>query len=195
MSSSYLVSLPNLGRAPDENHRQRRATRLARAVGVPVKVHWSRAEEFESGYVRPMAVIDIRAALGEDDSIDAWELVDINAGAAGIAFPYRYRNRRLAYQPADSPLAQGPYRALGATANHLARESHIDDLAHTAGIDPLDFRLRHLEDERLARVVSEAAGRFGWDGRTCRSIGLATGLEKGAGWPPAPRWRWALRGG
>jgi nicotinate dehydrogenase subunit B len=157
------------------------AARLARAVDAPVNVHWSRAEEFQWGYVRPMAVIDIRAALDADGDIVAWDLLDINAGTAGIGFPYETANRRLRYQAADSPMAQGSYRALAATANHFARESHIDELARAAGVDPLEFRLRHLDDERLITVVQAAAehcsrptrdhgGRYG--------IGIAAGLEK-----------------
>ncbi len=71
------------------------AARLARGTGHPVRVHWSRAEEFQCGFLRPMAVIDVRAGL------DA------------------------------------------------------------AGSDPLGFRLRHLNDERLAAVVQAAAERFG----------------------------------
>jgi len=169
------------------------AARLARDAGPPVMVHWSRAEEFQRGYLRPMAVIDVRAGLDASGSITAWDLLDINAGANGFAFPYAVPNRRLRYQPAASPHAQGPYRALSATANTFARESHIDALAYIAGADPLRFRLRHLDDERLAAVLEAASGRFGWRpgwqpaGRPAwrdsqwlwRGAGLAVGLEKG----------------
>jgi nicotinate dehydrogenase subunit B len=102
-------------------------------------------------------------------------------------------NRRLRYLPADSPRAQGPYRALSATANTFARESHLDELAYAARVDALGFRLRHLEDERLAAVARAAAERFGWSpgwqraGRPAWSdghwvwcgAGIAIGLEKG----------------
>ena len=169
------------------------AARLARGSGRPVMVHWSRAEEFQWGFLRPMAVIDVRAGLDAAGSITAWDFLDINAGANGFAFPYAVPNRRLRYSPAASPYAQGPYRALSATANTFARESHIDALAYAAGADPLRFRLRHLDDERLAAVLQAAAGRFGWrpgwqpagrpawrDGRwVWRGAGLAVGLEKG----------------
>src|SRR5262249_48092137 len=84
------------------------AARLARAVGCPGRVHWSRAEEFRWGYLRPMAVIDIRAGLDTDGSITAWDFLDINAGAPGMVFPYTTASRRLRYQPSASPLAQGP---------------------------------------------------------------------------------------
>ena len=162
------------------------AARLARASGRPVKVHWSRAEEFQWGYLRPMAVIDIRAGLDAGGSITAWDFLDINAGAQGISFPYAAAAHRLRYQPAASLLPQGPYRGLAATANTFARESAIDELASAAGADPLQFRLDRLADERLAAVVRAAATRFGWGtgagsgmaGRH-RGRGIAAGLEKG----------------
>jgi len=169
------------------------AARLARGTGRPVMVHWSRAEEFQRGFLRPMAVIDVRAGMDAAGSITAWDFLDINAGAEGFAFPYAVPNRRLRYRPANSPHAQGPYRALSATANTFARESHIDELAYVSGEDPLRFRLRHLDDDRLAAVLQAAAERFGWrpgwrsagrpawrDGHwVWRGTGLAAGLEKG----------------
>jgi CO/xanthine dehydrogenase Mo-binding subunit/aerobic-type carbon monoxide dehydrogenase small subunit (CoxS/CutS family) len=157
------------------------AARLARAVGRPVKVHWSRAEEFQFGFVRPMAVIDIRAGVDADGGIAAWDLLNINAGLQGTALPYQAASWRLRYQPAESPLAQGPYRALAATANTFARESCLDELAHASGRDPLRFRLEHLTDQRLAAVLRAAAGRFGWQpgaGGPRRGQGVAVGMEK-----------------
>ena len=71
-------------------------------------VHWSRAEEFRQGFLRPMAVIDVRAGLDASGSLTAWDFLDINAGANGFAFPYAVPNRRLRYQPAASPHAAGP---------------------------------------------------------------------------------------
>jgi len=142
-------------------------------------VHWSRAEEFQFGYVRPMAVIDIRAALDADGRVAAWDLKNINAGPQGTAFPYAAASWRLRYQPAASPLAQGSYRALGATANTFARESAIDELAHAAHCDPLRFRLDRLTDERLATVLRAAGGSpdRDWIGPR-RGQGFAVGLEK-----------------
>jgi isoquinoline 1-oxidoreductase len=129
---------------------------------------------------------------------------DINAGANGFAFPYAVPNRRLRYQPTDSLHSQGPYPALSATANTFARESHIDELACVAGAEPLRFRLRHLDDQRLAAVVEAAAGRFGWPsgwqpaGRPSGLVGAGTGCgaalaspsawRRAAGWRPVPRY-------
>ena len=159
------------------------AARLARASGRPVKVRWSREEEFRRGHFRPAAVIDVRSGASLDGAIAAWEMRNTNSGTFGLVGPYEIPNQRLDYQPADSPLPQGPYRALAATANHFARESHMDELAHALGVDPLELRLRHLRDDRLVAVLRAVAERIGWAGRPGApglGMGLAGGVEKGA---------------
>jgi CO/xanthine dehydrogenase Mo-binding subunit/ferredoxin len=160
------------------------AARLARATGRPVQVHWNRHEEFHWGYLRPAALIDISSSANTGGELTGWSHLNINSGAVGLASPYRIPHQRLVYQPADSPLPQGSYRALAATANHFARESHMDELAHEIGADPLEFRLRHLDDDRLAAVFRAAADRIGWPGGPNgpgdgRGVGIAGGMEKG----------------
>jgi isoquinoline 1-oxidoreductase len=159
------------------------AARLARAAGGPVKVAWSREEEFRWGYLRPAAVIDVAASADATGQLTGWSFTNINSGQAGIGTPYRVPNQRIAYQPADSPLPQGSYRALAATANSFARESHMDEMARLTGADPLVFRLDHLDDERLATVLRRAADRIGWDRHDRQpaghGLGLACGWEKG----------------
>lgn len=156
--------------------------RLARAAGRPVKLQWTREEEFTWAYFRPAAIIDVTAGATSDGQITAWGFVNVNSGSAAIEMPYDVPNQRLRYQPAESPLRQGPYRALAATANNFARESFIDEVAHELRVEPLRLRLRHLRDERLAAVLRAAAERFEWDVRPSGAglgIGIAAGLEKG----------------
>jgi CO/xanthine dehydrogenase Mo-binding subunit/aerobic-type carbon monoxide dehydrogenase small subunit (CoxS/CutS family) len=157
------------------------AARLARAAGKPVKVRWSRHEEFTEGYLRPAAVVDIRSGA-QGGEITAWEMRNINAGANGLVGPYRAAAQRLDYQPADSPLRQGAYRALAATANHFARESHMDELAAEMRVDAVELRLAHLSDERLAAVLRAAAERIGWGEprQPGFGAGIACGTEKGS---------------
>ncbi|HXO29653.1 MAG TPA: molybdopterin cofactor-binding domain-containing protein, partial [Thermoanaerobaculia bacterium] len=74
-------------------------------------------------------------------------------------------------------------RGLAATANHFARESHMDELAHAAGMDPLALRLKNLAEPRLRAVFEAAAAQFGWGKRqpgTGRGFGIAGGTEKGS---------------
>ncbi len=194
------------------------AARLARAAGSPVRVQWSRDEEFHQGYLRPAALIDVSCSADASGAISGWSFTNINSGQAGILSPYRSPHQRVIFQPADSPLPQGPYRALASTANHFARESVIDEVAYRLGADPLAFRLRHLDDERLAAVLRAAALRFGWDeasGRPGRGgdnisrgdadadagadvggtgTGIALGMEKGGRVATAARVRVAPGG-
>ena len=157
------------------------AARLAMAAGRPVKVQWSRADEFTGGYLRPAAVIDVSSSADAAGNLTAWSFTNINSGAAGLRTPYRVPNRLEAFQPADAPLAQGSYRALAATANNFARESQMDEMAAATGADPVEFRLRHLSDERLAAVLEAAAAEIGWhDDQPDRvAVGIALGMEKG----------------
>ncbi len=158
------------------------AARVARAVGQPVKVLWSREEEFTWGHFRPAAFIDIRSGARRDGTIEAWEIRNCNAGSAALFSPYAIVNQSSHYQPAASPLSQGPYRALAATANNFAREAHMDELAAALGIDPVAFRLRNLVDPRLVDVLDAVTSHVGWSTRQYRAgvgMGVALGLEKG----------------
>jgi len=163
------------------------AALLAKAAGHPVRITFSREEEFAQAYLRPLAVIDIRSAVTEDGTLSAWEFHVLNAGSAAARIPYRVPNQKIDNQPTDSPLAQASYRALAATANNFARESHVDEIAARLGADPVAYRLRHLADDRLAAVLRAVAERAGWDARPSApggrpdgdGRGIAVGLEKG----------------
>ena len=152
---------------------------LAREVGAPVRVAWTRHEEFTCGTLRPAAVIDVEAGATVTGELTSWIFTNINSGPAAIATPYRVSNRRIEHKPAVGPLSQGSYRALAATANNFARESHIDELARRVGRDPVEYRLDILTDERLCTVLRAAADGFGWTTtRNGLGRGIACGLEK-----------------
>jgi nicotinate dehydrogenase subunit B len=158
------------------------AARLAKAAGAPVKVVWTREEELTWAYFRPAGVIDVAGAVDAQGTLIAWEHHNYNSGNSGIRTPYDVAHQRIVFHPTKSPLRQGSYRALAATANVFARESHMDDLARGAGLDPLAFRLRNLKDTRLAAVLEAAAERFTWatvKPSAERGFGLACGMEKG----------------
>jgi CO/xanthine dehydrogenase Mo-binding subunit len=183
--SQVRVIVPDTGSGYGGKHTGEcaiEAARLAKAAGKPVKLVWTREEEFTYAYFRPAGVIEIRSGVSEDGQIQGWEYHNYNSGPSGIAIPYDVLHSRVEFHPSESPLRQGSYRGLAATANHFARESHIDDLAAMAGIDPLEFRLKNLKDARLRAVLQAAADRFGWKSSASspsRGFGLACGLEKG----------------
>jgi nicotinate dehydrogenase subunit B len=154
------------------------AARLAKAVGKPVKVAWTREEEFWWAYFRPAGVIEVRAAINSQGKLMAWEFHNHNSGGAAIETPYEVPAKFIHSHGSKSPLRQGSYRGLAAAANCFARESAMDELATSAGFDPLEFRLKNLKDERLRAVLEAAADRFGWkDGTGHR--GIACGIDKG----------------
>jgi nicotinate dehydrogenase subunit B len=158
------------------------AARLARAAKRPVKVMWTREEEFTWAYFRPAAVIDISSAMRKDGKITGWEFHNYNSGAAGIPTVYDVENQRIEFHPAHTPLRQGSYRALAATANHFARESYMDELAHQVKMDPLEFRVKNLKNDRLRTVFETAAKKFGWGQAKTSSgqgFGMGGGFEKG----------------
>ncbi len=179
------VLVPDTGGAFGGKHTPEaavEAARLARAAGVPVRLQWTREEEFTWAYFRPAGVIDIRCGAAADGRLTAWEFHNYNSGSAAIRTPYEVENQRIEFHSTEHPLRQGSYRALAATANHFARESQMDELARALGLDPIEFRLRNLRDERLRAVYQAAARAFGWPGRKTRpgqGFGFGGGTEKG----------------
>jgi nicotinate dehydrogenase subunit B len=158
------------------------AARLAQAAGKPVKLVWTREEEFTWAYFRPAGVIDVSSGARNDGTITAFEFHNYNSGSAGIQHRYDIPNQKIVFHQSKSPLRQGSYRGLAATANHFAREVHLDELARAVKMDPVEFRLKNLKDERQSAVVNAAAQAFGWGRRNAGSgsgYGIAAGFEKG----------------
>jgi nicotinate dehydrogenase subunit B len=178
------VIVPDTGSAYGGKHTgdaALEAARLARAAGHPVKIVWTREEEFTWSYFRPAGVIEIKAGITADGKLAAWQFHNYNSGASGIQTPYDVQNQLIQFHPVNSPLRQGSYRGLAATANHFARESAMDELAHAAKIDPLEFRMKNLADPRLRAVFESAARSFGWPQKKTRpgqGFGMGGGVEK-----------------
>ena len=181
---SVRVLVPDTGSAYGGKHTGDaavEAARLAKAAGKPVKLVWTREEEFTWAYFRPAGVIDVKSAVAKDGTVLAWEFHNYNSGPAAIGTPYNIANQLIQFHPADAPLREGSYRGLAATANHFARESHMDELAHALAMDPLAFRLKNMTDDRLRTVFETAAIKFGWEhakSSAARGYGIAGGIEK-----------------
>lgn len=163
------------------------AARLALAAKKPVSLRWTREEEFTWAYFRPAGVIDVAGALDETGALVAWEHVNFNSGASAISTPYDIPHTVTEFKSCDAPLRSGSYRALASTANTFARESFMDELATVAAVNPLEFRLRYLRNERIRDVLVAATQRFGWEKAWTRNaapqatgVGLACGTEKGS---------------
>jgi nicotinate dehydrogenase subunit B len=184
--SSVRVIVPDTGSAYGGKHTSDaaiEAASLARAAGHPVKVVWTREEEFTWAYFRPAGVIEIKSAVSSDGALTAWEFHNYHSGSSGIEAPYVVANQRTEYHAVPLVLRSGSYRGLAATANHFARETHMDALARAAKMDPLEFRMKNLSNPRMRAVLEAAAKSFGWPRKKTQEwqgFGVACGDEKGS---------------
>jgi isoquinoline 1-oxidoreductase beta subunit len=180
------------------------AARLSQAAGVPVHVGWTRTEDMRYGYFRPPTHHQLAASLDDSGSIAAIEhrqasgdvafdfLPDFLVAVMGADFGayrgallrYAAPNKRTIAHRVKLPIRTGWWRGLGLLANVFAIESFVDELAHAAGADPLEFRLRHLDtadptQARLAAVLNAAAELGGWGAPAPegRARGLACCLD------------------
>jgi nicotinate dehydrogenase subunit B len=166
------------------------AARLAKLTGKTVQVAWTRAEEFFYDTFRPAAVVKIKAGVTKSGLIKFWDYGVYFAGSRGAEHFYDIPNHRtMAYGSGWSasegvhPFATGPWRAPANNTNTYARESHIDTLAAKAGMDPVEFRLKNLKDERMRRVLQAVAEKFGWSPAKApsgRGYGVACGTDVGS---------------
>lgn len=181
------------------------AAALAKAAGAPVKVQWTRAQEYALGFHRPPSSHRIRARL-RDGRITGWDHAqvsshvmftsavvpvwmqrgtDLFAGdggvARGMAAPYVLGRARAAYDAVRLPVHTGPWRGLGAGPNALAIESAMDEAALAAGADPLAFRLAHVEDPILAAVLARVGEIAVWGEPPAATGGFRRGRGMGCG--------------
>ena len=179
------VIVPDTGSAYGGKHSgeaAEEAARLSKVVGKPVKLVWTREEEFTWAYFRPAGVIEVNSGVKANGVITTWDFHNYNSGPAAIATPYTVANQQNIFHPSDTPLKQGSYRGLASVANVFARESHMADLARMIKMDQLEFRLRNLTEPRFKAVLEAAANGFGWSTRkklAGRGFGIATGFDKG----------------
>ncbi len=187
------------------------AAALAMAVKAPVKVQWTRQQEYALAFHRPPSSHRIRARL-KDGQISDWNHnqvsshimftaavvpswmqagTDLFAGDGGVergmVLPYRLGQAHAAYDAVRLPIHTGPWRGLGAGPNALVTESVIDEAARLAGADPLEFRLAHIDDPRLANVLRAVGDLSDWSntpqttsrGERRVGRGVACGIYKG----------------
>lgn len=169
------------------------AALLSAATHRPVQVAFSRADEFFYDTFDPACVVRIASALDRDGRIALWHSEVFAAGDRGSELFYDIPNARIeirgrvSYEasPPESPLhpfAVGPWRAPGANMNVFAIESQIDLMASAARQDPVAFRLKHLSNPRVIRVLEAAADRFGWTPAVApsgRGVGVACSIDAG----------------
>ena len=181
---------------------------LAHHWGGAVKVQWTRPQELKYGFHRPPSHHRLRARLHNgrlqhwwhafatshilftNAAMPAWmQTVSSFVGDAGSArgalIPYQVPQQRIEMDLVRLPVFTGPWRGLGAGPNSFAVETAWDMLAHTAGTDPVAFRLAHITDARLAQVLQQVASLARWGQASAaapagwrRGRGVACGIYK-----------------
>ncbi|MBV9354553.1 MAG: xanthine dehydrogenase family protein molybdopterin-binding subunit [Chloroflexi bacterium] len=175
------------------------AARLAIGLGRPVRVSWTRDEEFQLDQFRPAMLVELETGLDASGGIVGWTY-DLYAAAyyesrgkapmfssadAGAHAPdiYAIPHARTIFYQSQTPLPVGIWRANGAPVNALARETALDQLAEMAGVDPVSFRARLLADNpRMLAVLRAAVQKAGWTpavGRTGQGVGVALDTANG----------------
>jgi isoquinoline 1-oxidoreductase len=164
------------------------AARLAKLTGKPVMLVWTREEEFFYDTFHTANVIKVKSGIDKSGLITFWDYHVWFAGTRGSDIIYdvpnfkttSYSENRSAFQV--HPFGTGPWRAPNNNSNTFARETQIDIMASAAGIDPLEFRLKNLKDEKMIACLKSVADKFGYipaktPGK--RGIGIACGHDAG----------------
>ena len=184
---------------------------LSQAVGHPIRVQWSREDELGWDPKGPPQLLDIKAVIGADARILEWRtdmwipqttrgllnipllgpqaagldnIVGLNAGLISQNGdpPYAADHVQvIAHWLKEAPLRPAPLRSPGKPANCFAVESFTDELAAAAGIDPIEFRLRGLDNPRGIELIKRVATMMNWQSRPSPGAGKAAAIARGRG--------------
>jgi nicotinate dehydrogenase subunit B len=159
------------------------AATIAKLCGKPVQLVWSRKEEFMYDNFRTAAVVKVAGGTDSKGKLKVWDFDIYCAGTRGTELFYGIPNNRIrSFNQRDvHPFGTGAWRAPGNNTTTFARESHIDVVAHTAGINPLDFRLNNLKNEEMIATLQLAVQTFGYDKEKKPGHGYGIALGQDAG--------------
>jgi nicotinate dehydrogenase subunit B len=164
------------------------AARLAKLTGKPVMVVWTRDEVFFYDAFHPAGVVRIASGMDKSGKITMWDYHVYFSGTRGAETTYDVPNATTTSYSENTkvsrvhPFGTGPWRAPNNNMNTFARESQIDIMASAAGIDPLEFRLKNLKDEKMIACWKSVAEKFGYSAAKApsgRGIGIACGTDAG----------------
>ncbi|GGE31786.1 aldehyde dehydrogenase [Primorskyibacter flagellatus] len=185
------------------------AARLAvKLPGVPVQLLWSREEDMTHGFYRPGAIASFRGGVKDGTAVlldgkiagqsATASYMEILVGMAppgpdkihvegAFDQPYAIPNARVRGYLAKFGLPVGPWRSVGASVNGFFLDSFMDEMAHAAGADPLEFRLALMrgEDARSAGVLEAVREASGWTGATPEGVGRGVAFCYSFGTPVA----------
>jgi isoquinoline 1-oxidoreductase subunit beta len=194
------------------------AVEISRAIGKPVQVVWTRSDDMRHGFFQPSDIERIAGGLDAAGRPIAWLQRSVGSNLSMFGFPseeqkknprlyfndespwgafdnpYNFPNLKADFVPLNSPVPTGPWRAVQYPPTVFARESFLDEMAHAAARDPLEFRLQLLEPgdilqvgeakidrSRLMRVLETAAEKSKWGNPLADPSGRAGDRQWGRG--------------
>jgi isoquinoline 1-oxidoreductase len=175
------------GKAPHQQGVE--AAKLAGMTKKPIMLIWTREEEFFFDTFRPAAAVKVRSGIDRNGMIKFWDYKLYYGGSRGSDVIYDVPNVQRSFheQNMDSvpihPFSTGAWRAPSNNTNTWARETQIDIMASAAGIDPLEFRMKNLKDEKMIACWKAVADKFGYvpaKSPSGRGIGIACGTDAGS---------------
>ncbi|WP_372591905.1 xanthine dehydrogenase family protein molybdopterin-binding subunit [Guyparkeria sp.] len=180
----------------------REAVELSKRAGRPVKVIWSRPDDVRHDFYRPAAYNELSATLGDDGLPQTWvhriagpsiwsrvapgmvkDGIDPAAVEGAADHPYAIENIEVTYANVDPGIPVGFWRSVGHSQNAWIVESFLDELAHKAGTDPVEYRKKLLEggDSRHLGVLERAAEMADWGGEVPEGRARGVALAKSFG--------------
>jgi nicotinate dehydrogenase subunit B len=169
------------------------AALLSRAVAAPVRVQLMREQEHQWEPKGAAQLMDVRGGLNADGSPAAYDFstsypsnaaptlallltrtvepnaVSFEMGDRTARPPYAFDHLRVTVNDMPPMLRASWLRGVSALPNSFAHESYIDELATAAGVDPVQYRLRYLQDSRASELIAATADKAGWVARTAPS--------------------------
>ncbi|GLQ06689.1 xanthine dehydrogenase family protein molybdopterin-binding subunit [Sneathiella chinensis] len=154
--------------------------------GAPVKLIWTRENDIQHDMYRPAALAEFKAVLGADGKAETWlnrvaspsvtrsftermlpwagaDMPDNTTAEGAADIPYQFPNKLMEHVPVRTPVPVGYWRSVGHSYNAFFTECFMDEMAHAAGTDPVDFRLAHLEGQSdFTAVLKKLAAASGW---------------------------------
>jgi len=184
------------------NHDVREAAAIAKVIGKPVKLLWSREETTSQGKYRPYATYYFKAGLDSSGKLLGYEnrifsqsiffhqipqfmrdgLDSVALEGMDARMAYAMPNKKVTWGMDNTHIPVQWWRSVGMSQNPFALESYIDELAHAAGADPLQFRLGLLpEDSEFRHPLEEVAQKAGWDSNLPKGQGMGIAASEGFG--------------
>ncbi len=154
-------------------------TKLAMQLPYPVKLIWSREEEVQQGAYRPQSAAILKAAIGKDGKIAAYlnDYAQTESAESETTFIYDLPVVARRHYEYASNQQTGAWRSVNSTQQGFYNESFMDELAHAAKADPVDFRRKHLKPgSRHLKVLEEVAKRSGWGAPLPEGVGRGVAI-------------------